>query len=125
MQRTRDYGDWHTWIKFFLIAVYESARHSANVAKRINSLRENVRETCLNQLGHTAANALRLVECMYESPIIDVNRASELLNVQYSATNRLIKRLENLNVLVEITGNARNRDYANKRYIDILSDEDS
>ena len=125
LQRTRDYGDWHTWIKFFLIAVDESARHSANVAKRIISLQENVRETCLNQLGQTAANALRLVEYLYGLPIIDVNRASELLNIQYSATNRLIKRLENLNVLVEITGNARNRAYAYKRYIDILSDEGS
>ncbi len=123
LQGTRDYGDWRTWIKFFLSAVTESAQHSARIAKRIIALREEVGETLLTQLGQTAANALRLHKSLYELPFTDVKRAQELLNVQYSAANRLIHSLEKLNVLVEITGHSRNRVYAYQRYIEILNDE--
>jgi len=48
---------------------------------------------------------------LFEDPYLDVNTAATWLDVEYSTANRLVGRLEDDGVLVELTGNARNRFY--------------
>ena len=122
LQAVRDHGDWESWIKFFLTGVLHSSKQSAHSAQNIIALREEVRETLLSQLGGTAANALRLHESLFQLPYTDVTRTANLLNIRFPAANRLIDSMVKHNVLVEITGNSRNRLFAYKRYIEIVSE---
>ena len=122
LQVVRDHGNWEIWIKFFLTGVLHSSKHSAHSAQRIIALREEVRETLLTQLGGTAANALRLHESLFQLPYTDVTRTANLLNIRFAAANRLIDSMVKHNVLVEITGNSRNRLFAYRRYIEIVSE---
>ena len=66
--------------------------------------------------------ALRLHERLFETPIVGVQQACELLDLGFSAANRLIDRLVERGVLVEVTGNARNRRFAYHRYIELFDD---
>lgn len=55
-------------------------------------------------------NILELVMGLFE-PYLDVNAAADWLDVQYSTANRLVDSLEDDDVLVELTGQDRNRFY--------------
>ena len=122
LQAVRDEGAWEEWLKFLIAGVAEVAIESTDTARSIVALREDVREDLLAHLGRGAANALRLHERLFETPIIGVQQACELLDLGFSAANRLIDRLVERGVLVEVTGNARNRRFAYHRYIELFDD---
>ena len=58
---------------------------------------------------------------MYSQPIISVNRIAELTGVSFAAANTLRGRLEDIGVLVEVTGQARNRRYEYSDYINLFA----
>ena len=86
------------------------------------ALREETREDLLTHLGRGAGNALRLHERLFETPIVGVRHASEFLGIGFVAANRLVERMVERGVLVEITGHARNRRFAYQRYIALFDD---
>ena len=122
LQAVRDAGDWEGWLKFFLTGVIQVAHESSQTARRIVLLREEVRERLLSRLGRAGANGLRLHEQLFHTPIIAANQAAELLGVTYSAANRLIDAMVREDVLIELTGNTRNRRFAYQRHIDLFAD---
>ncbi|MDE0460551.1 MAG: hypothetical protein OXI15_24970 [Chromatiales bacterium] len=73
-------------------------------------------------LDRSAANALRLHERLFATPIIGVERAAECLDIGFAAANRLIDRMVDCGVLRELTGHRRNRRFAHQRYIDLFAD---
>ena len=122
LQAVRDDGAWEDWLKFLIRGVATVAVESAATARAIVALREEFREDLLSHLGRAAANALRLSERLFDTPILGVRQASEFLGVGYAAANRLIDRMVELGVLAEVTGNARNRRFACQRYIALFDD---
>ena len=121
LQAVRDEGAWEHWLAFFLAGVSAAARESADTGRKIVALREEVRETLLT-LDRSAANALRLHEQLFATPIIGVARAAECLGIGFAAANRLIDRMVDCGVLRELTGHRRNRRFAYQRYIDLFAD---
>jgi hypothetical protein len=49
-------------------------------------------------------------------PVTNVNTVSGFLDVTFPAANSVVKRLEELGILVEITGNSRNRAFMYESY---------
>ena len=121
LQAVRDEGAWEHWLAFFLAGVSAVARESADTGRKIVALREEVRETLL-MLDRSAANALRLHEQLFATPVIGVARAAECLGIGFAAANRLIDRMVDCGVLRELTGHRRNRRFAYQRYIDLFAD---
>lgn len=76
----------------------------------------------LTHLGRGAGSALRLHERLFETPILGVRHASEFLGIGFAAANRLVDRMVERGVLVEVTGHARNRRFAYQRYIALFDD---
>lgn len=122
LQAVRDEGAWEDWLKFPVAGVASVAIESTDTARAIVALREEVREELLANLGRGAANALRLHERLFETPIVGVKQVGEFLDLGFSAANRLIDRLVERGVLVEVTGQARNRRFAYHRYIELFDD---
>ncbi len=122
LQAVRDEGAWEDWLKFLIAGIAAVAVESTDTARAIVALREETREDLLAHLGRAAGNALRLHERLFETPIIGVRHACELLDIGFAAANRLIDRMVERGVLVEITGNARNRRFAHQRYIALFED---
>ena len=122
LQAVRDAGAWEDWLKFLIAGVASVAIESTDTARAIVALREEVREDLLATLGRGAANALRLHERLFETPIVGVKQVGELLDLGFSAANRLIDRMVERGVLVEVTGHARNRRFAYHRYIELFDD---
>jgi Fic family protein len=113
-------GDWEGWLRFFLTGVGEVAREAEQTARQIVQLREDVRQRA--QAVQMSVNALRLLDYLFEQPIINVNAARDQLKISYVAANGLIRELCQIGVLSETTGGNRNRIFRFGPYLDLFSD---
>lgn len=111
----RSSNDLLHWLRFFLTAVAETATSSKNTFMEIMALRQGVEHQIL-ALGGRAENAKRLLLYLYQRPMLSVNEAAEHLGVTHQSANVLIRKLEELGVLVETTGYGRNRLFLFERY---------
>jgi Fic family protein len=123
LQAVRDRGDWEGWLAFFLKGVAEVSREATDTARRILALREEHRTAITANLGRAAGNGHRVLEHLYESPILTVARVQELTGTTYPAANQLVAKLVDIGILAEFTGGARNRRFRYGRYIDLFGEE--
>ena len=72
-------------------------------------------------LGRPAASALRVHQRLQQNPILAVPAAAEQLGLSAPTVTKAIAYLEKLGIVAEITGKQRNRRYAYRRYLEILS----
>ena len=121
LQRTRDVGDWESWIQFFIQGVDDVARQATQTARKIVELRERHRSLIVENFGQVVGNGLKVLEHLFTQPIISVNLIMDLTGVTFAAANQLMQRLEGVGVLVEITGQARNRRYQYNDYINLFA----
>ncbi len=113
-------GDWEGWLRFFLTGVGEVAREAEQTARRIVQLREDIRRRA--QTTGMSVSAFRLLDYLFEQPVINVNAAGARLEISYQAANGLIRELCRAGVLVEITGGTRNRIFRFGPYLDLFQD---
>ena len=122
LQATRDHGDFEGWLTFFLRGVAVTAADARDRARRIVALREHHRTLVVESLGGSAANGFRLLDRLFRVPYFPVRAVAEDLNVSFSTANNLINTLEELGIIREGTGQARNRIFVYQPYIDIFSE---
>jgi Fic family protein len=125
LQAVRDTGDWERWLIFFLRGVIEVSAQATDTARRILALREEHRAAVTTQLVRAAANGHRVLEHLYERPIVSVGQIQALLGTTYPAANNVVKRLATLGILREITGYHRNRLFRYESYIRLFSETQS
>lgn len=123
LQNTREEGGWESWLKFFLHGVTQVSREATETARAIVDRREADRGKIVDQLGRVAGNALKVHELLFKFPLISVNPIAEMLDVSFTSANRLIERLVEIGILVEVTGNVRNRVFHYAQYINLFSDQ--
>ncbi|MBF9050934.1 Fic family protein [Roseobacter sp. HKCCD9010] len=94
-------GAWNDWISFFLDIVEDSARSSIQVVDRLISLQASYRERVT--LATKAANAVALVDMLFDSPIVRVRDVQDAFGVTYRAARNTIDKLIEQGVLVEVS----------------------
>jgi Fic family protein len=122
LQATREDGAWEDWLAFFLSAVAAVSAQATETARRILAMREEHRNLIAENLGFAAGNGHRVLEQLYEHPIMSVNEVRELTGTTYPAANQLVERLVKIGVLSEITGQARNRRYRYDPYVRLFDE---
>jgi Fic family protein len=120
LMAVRNEGDWEGWLRFFLTGVATVAREAEQTARRIVQLREKLRDAA--QAGGVSVNVLKLMDHLYEQPVINVKAASEALHVSIPAANRMINELHDNQILAEVTGGNRNRMFRFAPYLDLFND---
>lgn len=125
LQRVRDNGDWEAWLAFFLRGVIDVAREAAATARSVIQLRELHRTAITEELGRAAGNGHKVLESLFDRPIVSVNDVVRLTGTSYAAANGLVARLVYLRVLSEMTGYARNRRFRYAPYIALFNDSPS
>ncbi len=122
LQAIRDSGDWEGWIIFFLQGIVEVSRQATETARRILRMREAHRNAITEKLGYAAGNGHRVLETLYQRPILSVKEVEGITGTTYAAANQLVKRLVKLGLLEETTGQSRNRRFRYTPYIDLFAD---
>jgi Fic family protein len=122
LQAVRDRGAWEPWLAFFLRGVVGVAGEAAETARRVLQLREEHRTAITAQLGRAAGNGHKVLESLFDRPIVGVSDVQKLIGTTYVAANGLVSRLVKLGVLSEMTGYARNRRFRYAPYIALFND---
>ena len=122
LQAVRDQGDWERWLLFFLQGVAEVSGEATATARQILVLREEHRHAITENLGRAAGNGHRVLDDLYERPIVSVADIQSLTGTTYPTANQLVVRLVESGILHEITGRSRNRRFAYQSYIDLFQD---
>lgn len=124
LQAVRDHGQWEQWLAFFLRGVASVSREATETARRILALREEHRAAVTSHLGRAAGNGHRVLESLYERPIVSVAEIQTLTGTTFTAANNLVSRLVALGILQEVTGYKRNRVFRYQPYIAIFGDSE-
>jgi Fic family protein len=121
LQRVRTDGDWEGWLRFFLVGITETATEATDAAQKLWALFDRDRRQ-IQELGKIAVTALRVHDLLQQRPIISVTAACKALDLTHPAVNKSLRKLEEMNIVREITGRQRNRLFAYDGYIQILSE---
>jgi cell filamentation protein, protein adenylyltransferase len=122
LQAVRDAGDWEGWLEFFLRGVEEVSAQAAETARRILLLREQHRSLIAEALGRAAGNGHRILEHLYEHPIVSAKQVQALIGTTFAGANQIVHRLVATGILQEITGYARHRRFRYDSYVRLFDE---
>jgi Fic family protein len=117
----RDRGDWEGWLKFYLKGISEVANQATEIARQILRLRETHRQLLSERLA--TVNAQRLLDYLYQRPIVTAGLVAKTLEVSPPTANSLVNQLCSIGLLTERTGRRRNRLFSYEPYLSLFEDE--
>jgi Fic family protein len=112
----RNDGNWEAWLKFFLRGVCQVSQSATATAREILSMREAHRQAIAQKMGGST-NGLRLLDHLFEQPIINIRLVERHLDCSYVTASKLVDHLVELALLREITGGQRHRLYRYEPYL--------
>jgi Fic family protein len=98
-------GAWREWIAFFLQGVAECARDGQQLTDGLLALRE--RYHGLLRSARSSGLLAKLVDHLFSVPSITIGQAASLLGVTPAAASHNLRKLQELNVIAEMTGRTR------------------
>jgi Fic family protein len=118
LMAVRESGDWEGWMRFFLRGVAETSMDATATARAILALRDQHR--ALVQQAGLGLNGLKLIETLYENPLVHVKLVARELDVHYVTASKLVERFIELGLLLEITGRKRDRVFSYGPYLELF-----
>lgn len=111
--------DISSWVKFFLESVIETAAKGTNALNEIMSLQKEY-EGAVKGMGSRSANALKLIDSLYQNPFTDITKAASIIGQSFPTAKTLVEGLVERGILSEITGGKRGKKYVLSKYIAIF-----
>ncbi len=116
----RTEGDWETWVTFFLegvaVAAADAERNIIEVASLVAADRKR-----LLQSPKAGPASYRLFEMLPMMPRFTIERVRQQLDTSFPTATAAVKVLEDLGIVVEMTGQKKNRSYSYQAYVELLS----
>lgn len=119
LMRVRTHNDLNQWLRYFLTGVIETAKKGVNTFDAILQLQRQI-EVKINSLGKKSKEAGKIVSYLYQNPIVDAQKMSEITDRSLKTVYNLIAELENIGIIKEITGASRGKLYAFDDYITLF-----
>ncbi len=119
LTRVREKNDLEQWFKFFLVGVIETSRIGIKTFDEIMQLQKKT-DIKIQSLGSRALKAKKVIDYLYNRPIITADKVSEIASISMPSSYKLISSLEDLDILKEKTGGQRSRMYAFEKYINLF-----
>lgn len=114
-------NDLGQWVRFFLVAVRETAQRGVRTFQAIMQLRKEA-EARVMSLGGKAPNGMRLLEQLYRFPAMTIQQAAALNSLSIPTAGALIMDFCRLGLLEEVTGQKRNRVFFFAKYYNLFLD---
>lgn len=112
-------GDWESWIRFFLEGVVEAASEAEKSVVGLASLVAADRQRLL-ALPKLSAVMMRLFEQLPVMPRFTVEHVRQRFETTFPTASAAIAALESLGIVVEMTGQKKNRYFSYQRYVQFL-----
>lgn len=120
LMEVRSKGNFEQWIKFFILAVYESAEDAIQTIEKLVKLNEQNTRLVENNVGRAKKTVKLVLKYLEGHPIIDIKKASAALNLSYNTVSSAVKQLIDLGILVQTVSGQRNRVFAYEEYLQIM-----
>jgi len=120
LTRVREKNDMIRWLKFFLIGIRDTAVESADVLSQVLILKNDLEEKIRKEWGRRANSASTLLEYLFKQPAVDVKKVEKICDLSTRAAGNLVESFEDAGILVEITGQRRNRIYLFENYLKLF-----
>jgi Fic family protein len=115
----REAGDWEGWLRFFLRGVVVTSEEATSTARAIVRLRDAHRMMVLT--AHLGDNGQRLIELLFERPVINMNLVRDTLDVSFTTAAKLVNALRELGLLEETTGRERSRQFRYQPFLNLFT----
>ena len=102
LMRARTHNDINQWLKFFLTGIIETAKNGVETFDSIMQL-QRIIDDKLKNTGSRSGDAYKIVEYLYNQPIIGAQRVSEILGKSLRPAYNMLSVLEELGIIKEIT----------------------
>jgi Fic family protein len=103
------HGAWENWLLFFLKAISSQSVDAITRIERLGRLRAAYQERLRTE--RAAARLLQTLDILFQRPILNTRQLEAALGVPYRTAQRYIEKLQEVGILREVTGRARNRLY--------------
>ena len=120
--RVRLNNNLEQWLIFFLNGITATAKKGVLTFDQLIKLQKMCRKK-IDCLGRKKKLGQKLLEILFGSPIIKVNKAAKELAVTFPTANDLLKDFVKTGILKEATGFGRNRLFSFAEYISIFKIE--
>jgi Fic family protein len=120
LSAVRTEGDWEGWLRFFLEAVEAAAIEAERGIVAVASLVTADRRRLL-AAPRISAVTLRLFELLPVMPRFTIEQVRQKLDTTFPTATAAVKLLEGLGIVVELTGQKKNRSFSYKAYVDLLA----
>jgi Fic family protein len=115
----REKNDIAQWFKFFLVGIIETAKKGIATFDGILQLQKQ-NDLKIQSIGSRAANAQKVTNYLYQRPVINVEKVSEIAEISMPSAYKLISELERIEILRESTGGQRGRMYVFDNYLKLF-----
>jgi len=119
LMEVRTKGNFEQWIKFFLLAAYESAQDAINTIEELIKLHDR-NEKIVKKTGKAAKTVMKVFNYLESSPIIDIKKTSAELKLSFNAVSNAVNKLIELGILRQTENVRRSRVFAYEGYLRIL-----
>ena len=119
LMRVREANDLSQWFKFFLTGIIETAQKGISTFDGILQLQKET-DAKIQSLGSRAVNAQKVTEYLYHRPVLNAENVKKTTGLSMPSAYNLIKDLEALGILKEITGGQRSRVYEFTNYLNLF-----
>jgi len=119
LSSVRTEGDWEGWVGFFLEGVATAATDAERSIVAIASLVAADRKRLL-QAPKAGPASYRLFEMLPMMPRFTVERVRQKLGTSFPTANAAVQVLSELGIVIELTGQKKNRSYSYQPYIDLM-----
>ena len=119
MTEVRNRGNYEQWVKFFLQALWESAKDATDTIDELAALHDK-NTALISQMGRAAKNARLVFGYLEANPIIEIKKTAAALNITFNTVSSAVDRLIDAGILIQTTNANRNRTFAYDAYLGIL-----
>lgn len=119
LMEVRIKDNFEQWIKFFLLAIYESAEDAIITIEEIAKLHEKNYKS-LEKTGRASKTIKNVFGYIESNPIIDIKKTSMELGLSFNAVSNAVKKLIELGILIQTQSAQRNRVFAYEEYLQIM-----
>jgi len=119
LTEVRTKGNLEQWIKFFLLAIYESAQDAINTIAELITLHDRNNKV-VQKTGRATKTVMKVFNYLEVSPIIDIKKTSIELSLSFNAVSNAVNKLVELGILRQTENVRRSRVFAYEDYLRIL-----
>lgn len=119
LMNTRLHNNITQWFKFFLVGVIETATKGISTFDQLLRL-QKVSEIKINTLGSRAANAQKVLQHLYQKPVINTAAIGRVSGLSAASAYKLAGDMERLGIIKETTGAQRGKSYVFEDYLNLF-----